>query len=47
MYNSQNKKYDIGETTDIVISSREFIAHINIDKTRICLFRAKRVRGKI
>jgi len=28
-------KYDIGETTDIVISRREFIAHINIDKTRI------------
>ena len=28
-------KYDIGETTDIVISRREFIAHINIDKTQI------------
>lgn len=28
-------KYDIGETTDIVISRREFIAHINIDKTRV------------
>ena len=28
-------KYDIGETTDIVISRREFIAHINIDKTCI------------
>jgi prophage antirepressor-like protein len=28
-------KYDIGETTEIVISRREFIAHINIDKTRV------------
>jgi len=28
-------KYDIGETTDIVISRREFIAHINIDKTLV------------
>ena len=28
-------KYDIGETTEIIVSRREFIAHINIDKTRI------------
>ena len=28
-------KYDIGETTEIIVSRREFIAHINIDKTQI------------
>jgi prophage antirepressor-like protein len=28
-------KYDIGDTKDIIISRREFIAHINIDKTRV------------
>ena len=28
-------KYDIGETTEIIVSRREFIAHINIDKTHI------------
>ena len=28
-------KYDIGDTKDIIISRREFIAHINIDKTQI------------
>ena len=28
-------KYDIGETTEIIVSRREFIAHINIDKTRV------------
>ena len=28
-------KYEIGDTKDIVVSRREFIAHINIDKTRI------------
>ena len=28
-------KYDIGDTKDIIISRREFIAHINIDKTHI------------
>ena len=28
-------KYDIGDTKDIVVSRREFIAHINIDKTQI------------
>ena len=28
-------KYEIGETTEIIVSRREFIAHINIDKTQI------------
>ena len=28
-------KYEIGDTKDIVVSRREFIAHINIDKTQI------------
>ena len=28
-------KYDIGETTEIIVSRREFIAHVNIDKTQI------------
>ena len=28
-------KYDIGDTKDIIVSRREFVAHINIDKTQI------------
>ncbi len=31
-------KYEIGDTKDMVVSRREFIAHINIDKTRICFY---------